>query len=167
MRKSRILGVLGLLFVSFFVVSCSQENESENNKNAIQTYLEKEFNGPNGELSNTLDKGPHSAELDEYLDENYGDIIVDLEEFINRNYVLVFLRDAHFNGYQLNLKNIDIQKIDKTENNFYDYEVEVEYSKDDQSGTTTVSGKINLNENGDISIIRKMDGQRLSEELRK
>ncbi|GGM33889.1 hypothetical protein GCM10011351_19810 [Paraliobacillus quinghaiensis] len=161
--KNRILVVLLLLFVSIFAAGCSQESES--NKNAIETYLEKEFNGPNDQLSTILDQGPHSTELDEYLEENYGDIITDLDQFINSNYVLVFLRDAHFNGYQLGSKNINIQKTENTQSNLYDYEVEVEYRKDEQTSTTIVSGKINLDENGDISRIRKMDGQKLSEEL--
>ena len=165
MRKNKSLGAFGLLLVLIFVAGCSQENE--NNKNAIQTYLEKEFNGPNDELSTILDQGPHSTELDEYLEENYGDIITDLDQFINSNYVLVFLRDAHFNGYQLGSKNINIQKTENTQSNLYDYEVEVEYRKDEQTSTTIVSGKINLNENGEISRIRKMDGQELSEELQK
>ncbi|MBM6617681.1 hypothetical protein [Bacillus suaedaesalsae] len=164
MKKIRVWSIVALLFSSIFIGGCSQA--SDENTATIQTYLEHEFTGPNEELSNILDQGLHPPELDSYLEERYGDIIVDLESMVNRNYVLVFLRDAHLNGYQLHPKNITIKKIEGTENNVYDYEVEVEYSKDEQTNIATVTGKINLDDNRKILMIRKMDGLGLLEELR-
>jgi hypothetical protein len=165
---SQKFAVLAIVFI--LAVGCSNSvndsQGSDENVKTIQTYLENEFTGPNEELSNILDQGLHPPELDEYAEENYGDIIADLEKMISSLYVLEFLRDAHFYGYQLQPKNINIQKIEGTQNNVYDYEVEVEYSKDGQTKTATVTGKINLNENGKISMIRKMDGFELLEKMR-
>jgi hypothetical protein len=152
-----------LAIVFILAVGCSQE--SDENVKTIQTYLENEFTGPNEELSSILDQDLHPPELDVYLEENYGDIIADLEKMTKEIYVLGFLRDAHFYGYQLQPKNINIQKIKNTQN-LYDFEVKVEYSKDGQTKTATVTGKINLNEKGKISMIRKVDGFELLEKMR-
>ncbi|MCT2534903.1 hypothetical protein NC661_17785 [Aquibacillus koreensis] len=141
------------------------EQINDNNVRTIHTYLEKEFTGPGQELSDILDQGLYSVELERYLEENYDDLVADLEQMINRNYVLSFLRAAHTEGYQLQPKDINIQQIEDTKNDVYNYEVEVEYSKNNEANTATVTGVINLNENGKISLIRRMDGLELFEGL--
>ncbi|RSK27636.1 hypothetical protein EJF36_12530 [Bacillus sp. HMF5848] len=165
MRRKGILFIAVLVFSSIFMAGCSQENND--NIQTIRTFLENEFTGPNEKLSNILDKGIMSPELDAYREEAYGDLVANLENMVNQNNILVFLLVAHMNGYQLQQKNIDIQEIEDTQNNVFDYEVEVEYSKDGKTNTATVTGVINLDEQGKISAVRKnMDGFGLLDELK-
>ncbi|KAA0548755.1 hypothetical protein FZW96_06745 [Bacillus sp. BGMRC 2118] len=163
MKKMKLFGIMVLLFSSIFLAGCSLKDE---NKVTIQTYLENEFTGPTEELRTILDQGLYSPELDVYLEDKYGDILADLDSMVRRNFVLVFLRDAHVNGYQLQPQSINIKKIEGTDNNVYDYEVLVVYNKGEETKTAIVSGKINLDDKGKITMIRKMDGLELFEELR-
>ncbi|MBB6451692.1 hypothetical protein HNQ94_000113 [Salirhabdus euzebyi] len=155
----------GYLLTDKFIMDQANPTPLDENKKTIQTYLEKEFTGPNEELSNILDNGIISPEFNAYREETYGDLVANFKNMVNLNHILVFLIDAHMNGYQLNPKTIDIQEIEDTQNNVYNYKVEVEYSKGNQVNTATVTGIINLDENGKISMIRKMDGRELLEKI--
>jgi hypothetical protein len=179
MRKGRISSIGGPIqkFVVFATVlmlivgcsnSASSSKDSDGNVKTIQTYLEKEFTGPNDELRKVLEQDdPYPPELEAYLEENYKPLVADLEDVVNANYALAFLRFAYGNGYQLQPTNIDIQKIKNTQNNAYNYEVKVEYSKDGETNTATITGRVNLNDNGKISTIRNMDDDGLLEKMRK
>lgn len=155
----------GYVVIDQFILDQAHPTQHDQHLQTIELYLENEFTGPNDELSSIFDKGLHPLELDEYLDQNYGDIAVDLEKMIKGNGVLSFLRSAHLNDYQLKPNKIDIQKIEGTQNHVYKYEVEVEYSKYGQTNTATVTGVINLDENGKILLIRNMDDGGLYEKL--
>lgn len=160
-----------LATVLILVVGCSNSDsgskDSNENVKTIQTYLENEFTGPSDELIKALEQeGPYPPELQVYLEKNYKPLVADFEQFVNKNYALVFLRFAYGNEYQLKPTNIDIQKINNTQNNAYNYEVKVEYSKGGQKNTSTITGRINLNDNGKISVIRNMDDDGLLEKLR-
>ncbi|MBO8157267.1 MAG: hypothetical protein H0Z32_12490 [Bacillaceae bacterium] len=156
----------GYLFTHQFILNQAHPSPQDKHLETIQTYLENEFTGPSEELTDILDKGLYSFELDAYLEQNYGDLAADMEKMIKGNYVLSFLRSAHLGGYQLNPKNIDIQKIKGTRNNVYQFKVEVEYSKNGQTNTTAVTGVLNLDEHGRILFIRNMDDGGLFEQLK-
>ncbi|RSK26572.1 hypothetical protein EJF36_06700 [Bacillus sp. HMF5848] len=164
MRGAVILCVLilGSLFSS--IAGCSQENDE--NITTIRTFLANEFTGPNEELTDILDKGPYPPELQVYLEHNYKDFVKDLGLMFNNGHVLTFLRLAYINGYQLSPISIDVKKIETTLNNTYDYKVEVEYSKNEKTETAIVIGIINLDDDGDILLIRKLEDHGLLEQLR-
>jgi hypothetical protein len=70
---------------------------------------------------------------------------------------------AYQAGYQLKIKNIEIQKVNN--NNAYTFKVEVEYSKKGETKTATVTGYINMNDNGKISAIRDINDGGLAQNL--
>lgn len=165
------LGVLLLLLILVNPLMNGDRNNSdkvidENNMKTIQTYLEYEFTGPNEKLSTIFDKGLNSPELQVYIEENYKPLISNIEQMVSNNYVTTFMNFAHEYGYQLNPVNIDIQKQENTQNNAYNYEVKVEYSKEGQTNTATITGIINLDESGKIALIRKMNDGGLLEDMR-
>ena len=165
MKKIGILSITFLVSVFILIAACSKE--SDENVETIQTYLEQEFSGPNDELINALEQeGAYPPELESYIEENYKPLVSNWEQFINENMTLIFLKTAFENGYHLETTNIDIQKIDETEEEAYNFEVEVEYHNDDQTNATTVTGIMNINDNGQISMIRNMDDGELLEKMR-
>lgn len=132
----------------------------------IQVYLGYEFTGPSEELKEALEhESPYPPELQAYLEENYKPLVVDLEKMVNTNLVLVWLRSAAANGYQLQPTSIEIEKINDIQNIAYNYKAKVKYSKDGQSNTATITGRINLNEEGKILSIREVQGFELLEEM--
>jgi hypothetical protein len=160
-----IIGLIKKLLVIASVlvlaVGCNTPKESDENVKTIQTFLKKEFTGPSDELKYALEQdGAFPPELKDYIEENYKPLVINLDDMINSNHVLVFQRFAYGNGYQLKPTNIDIQKV---QDNAYDYEVKVEYRKDGQKKTATITGRINLNDDGKIVTIRNMDDDGLLE----
>jgi hypothetical protein len=156
------LFVLAAVFVLF--AGCSSPEEMDENVKTIQTFLEKEFTGPSDELTHALEQdGAFPPELKEYAQENYKPLVMNLEEMINSNHVLLFQRFAYENGYQLKPTTIDIQKA---QDHAYDYEVNVEYSKDGQKNTAVISARINLNDNGKIVTIRNLEDDGLIEKMK-
>jgi hypothetical protein len=163
-----INGLLKKLFIlaSVFVLfaGCSSPKEMDENVKTIQTFLEKEFTGPNDELTDALEQeGAFPPELREYAEENYKPLVMNLENMINSNHVLLFQRFAYENGYQLKPTTIDIQKV---QDHAYEYEVNVEYSKDGQKNTAAITARINLNDDGKIVTIRNMDDDGLLEKMK-
>ncbi|MCF6136473.1 hypothetical protein [Pseudalkalibacillus berkeleyi] len=170
MRKGWLFGfikkfaIIAVVFI--FVVGCSTSKDQEHIQ-TIQAYLENEFNGPNEKLSKILDQeGAYPPELEAYMKKHYDPLVADLEKMVNTNNALLFLRFAHGGGYQLQSKSIVIQKVDQTDQYAYNYEVELEYSRNDQTNTATVTGVININDDGKITLIRNVNDDGLLENMR-
>ncbi|WP_061809353.1 hypothetical protein [Rossellomorea vietnamensis] len=145
------------------VTGCSAPNESDENAETIQTFLKNEFTGPDDELKAAFKQdGAFPPELKEYVDENYKPLVMDWEDMLNTNHILFYQRLAYENGYQLKPTNIEVKK---DQDLAYDYEVKVKYEKNGETNTTTVSGRMNLNDEGDIVTIRNMDDGGLLEKL--
>ncbi|OXS59622.1 hypothetical protein B0G93_110107 [Bacillus sp. V-88] len=145
------------------VAGCSTPNESDEYVETIQTFLKNEFTGPDDELKAAFKQdGAFPPELKEYVDENYKPLVMDWEDMFNKNHILFYQRMAYEKGYQLKPTNI---KMIKDQDLAYDYEVKVEYEKNGESNTTTVSGRMNLNDEGEIVTIRNMDDGGLLEKL--
>lgn len=163
----KITGITMNLFVLASVIvlaaGCSSPKESDENVKTIQTFLEKEFTGPNDELTYALEQdGAFPPELEKYVEENYQPLVMNWEDMMNTNQILLFQRVAYENGYQLKPTNIEIQK---DQDQAYDYEVEVEYSKDGQTDTATITARMNLNEDGKIVTIRNMNNDGLVDKM--
>ena len=145
------------------VAGCSAPKESDKNVETIQTFLKNEFTGPDDELKAAFKQdGAFPPELREYVDENYKPLVMDWEDMLNKNHILFYQRLAYEKGYQLKPINIEMKK---DQDLAYDYEVKVEYEKNGESNTTTVSGRMNLNDDGEIVTIRNMDDGGLLEKL--
>ena len=160
-----------LTSVIFLVVGCSNENidttERDENVETIETYLENELTGPSDELKVLLkDENPYPPELDEYLQERYNPLVADFDKMVSTSQLLNWLREAAANGYELKTSNIEVEKIKDIENDAYDFEVKVEYTKNDQTDTTSVTGTINMNEEGKITTIRNINDNGLLDSLR-
>jgi hypothetical protein len=165
MKKIGILSIAVLVSVFIFIAGCSEK--SDENVKTIQTYLENELTGPSDELINALEQeGAYPPELQSYLEENYKPLVTDLNRLVKSNLVLIWLREAAANRYQLKPVQIEIQKAD-SQNKAYDFEVKVEYSKDDQTNTDTITGRINIDDKGKIVSIRNINGFELIEKMKR
>ncbi|ASF40671.1 hypothetical protein CEH05_16530 [Halobacillus halophilus] len=154
----------------------SNASEEENNENAnsdegmegeetVRTYLKNELTGPDKELKQALSES-NDAVLD-YVNEHYKSLFTEdnFETFINKYYVMVWLPYAYDVGYELEPIDIQTEKVEDIENDAYHFEVEVQYSKDGEVGTANVTGRINTNDQGKITVIRFKDN-RLEDKLR-
>ncbi|WP_406686624.1 hypothetical protein [Rossellomorea vietnamensis] len=145
------------------VAGCSAPKESDENAETVQTFLKTEFTGPDDELKAAFKQdGSFPPELKEYVNENYKHLVMDWEDMLNTNHILFYQRMACEKGYQLKPTNIEVKK---DQDLAYDYEVKVNYEKNGETNTTTVSGRMNLNDEGDIVTIRNMDDGGLLEKL--
>ncbi|UTE76627.1 MULTISPECIES: hypothetical protein [Rossellomorea] len=146
-----------------FMAGCTSPKESDTNADTIQTFLKDEFTGPDKELSDAFNQeGAFPPELKEYVKETYKPLVMDWEDLLNKNHILLFHRIAYEKGYQLKPVNIEVKK---DQDLAYEYEVKVEYSKDGETDTAKVSGRINLNDDGKIVTNRNMDDGGLLEKL--
>ncbi|MCR8848517.1 hypothetical protein NQ095_08895 [Rossellomorea sp. SC111] len=136
------------------MAGCSAPKESDNNVDTIQTFLENEFTGPNDELTSAFKQDDaFPPELEEYVEETYKPLVKNWEDMVNTNHILLYQRMAYENGYQLKPTDINITK---DQDLAYEYEVNVEYSKDGETNTATISGRMNLNDDGEIVSIRNV-----------
>jgi hypothetical protein len=145
------------------VAGCSASKESDENVETIQTFLKNEFTGPDDKLKAAFKQdGAFPPELKEYVEENYKPLVMDWEDMLNTNHILFYQRMAYEKGYQLKPTNIEVKK---DQDLAYEYEAKVEYEKNGESNTTTISGRMNLNDDGEIVTIRNMDDGGLLEKL--
>ena len=159
------LALIVMILASLIVVAagCSAPKESDENIETIQTFIKKEFNGPTDELTAALKQdGAFPPELREYVKENYKPLVSSWDDMVNTNHILLYQRMAYENGYLL--KPTDIE-VEKDQDRVYEYDVKVEYSKDGETNNATVSGRMNLNEDGEIVSIRNMDDGGLLKKL--
>ncbi|MEI5909320.1 hypothetical protein WAK64_19920 [Bacillus spongiae] len=155
---SFIKNLFVLVPVIVLLVGCFSETVDEK---TIRTFLEKEFTGPSDELKDAFEQdGAFPPELEEYVEENYKPLVVNWEEMIKSNQIMLFQTFAYGYGFQLKPTSIEMKLV---QDNAYDYEVKVEYTKDNQKNTAIITARINLNENGKIVSIRNMDDDGLLE----
>ncbi|MGP4074714.1 hypothetical protein [Halobacillus sp. K22] len=145
-----------------------ENSPSEGDKKGAETvriFLEKELSGPSDELKRSLDGNGKS--LTTYVDENYKSLFQEdnFETFITQNYVLMWLPSAHGNDYQIEAKEVQIEKVDDLEKDVYRFEVEVEWRKGGESGTGNVTGRVNTNDQGKISAIRQIEDSGLPDRI--
>ena len=136
------------------VINNNNVSESEINK-TLQTYLKTEFTGPDDAFKNAMKKFNQNGDPSlyiEYIEKKYKPIVTDnvYNEIVNANLSAYYLSLAYTNGYQMKPTNIVIKKA---ENNGYNCEVEVEYSKNGKTNKATVKVYININQQGKISRI--------------
>jgi hypothetical protein len=170
-KRGLIHYIVAFVFTLSFIAGCSnsvtESKGKDKNITTINAFLENEFSGPSEELKLALEQDDiYPPELHDYVEEKYEMLVDDIGRFISTNSILEYLRIAHEHEYQLLPKNISIHKINDTENDAYNFEVDVEYYKDGQINTATVTGVININNDGKISTIRNRNDDGLLVKLR-
>ncbi|MCG1020381.1 hypothetical protein [Sutcliffiella horikoshii] len=172
MKKTGLIQYIVAVILTFsFIAGCSnsatESQEKAKNITTINTFLKNEFSGPSEELKQALAQDDiYPPELQNYIEENYEMLVDDIGRFISTNSILEYLRIAYEADYQLLPKDISIHNINETEIDAYNFEVDVEYNKDGQINTATVTGVININKEGKISSIRNKDDDGLLVKLR-
>ena len=161
--KKLAMYVLLLALIIVLAAGCSPPKENDKNIETIQAFLENEFTGPDDELTSAFKQdGAFPPELEEYVAENYKPLVKNWEDMVNGNHILLYQRMAYENGYLLKPTNIDIKK---DQDFAYEYDVKVEYSQDGETNTATVSGRMNLNDDGKIVSIRNVEDGGLLKKL--
>ncbi|MFC4620571.1 hypothetical protein ACFO4N_17915 [Camelliibacillus cellulosilyticus] len=140
--------------------------DNKKNEETVRQFLKNQFTSSEAltkifkksEDSGTF--GSYVEEVKSYIEKNYQSLVTkDIlqDELIKANGAMRWLEPAYSAGYQLKPENIEIIKEDSAQANAYSFKVEVAYSKDGKTSTATVTGYINLNDNGKISAIRNID----------
>ncbi|MGP4074832.1 hypothetical protein [Halobacillus sp. K22] len=125
-----------------------------------------EFTGPSEKVEE-LYSNNSNEDMHEYLDDTYKPFFNEksYEHFKGKRYFWMFITHAYLNGYELKPLEINIEK--DQDNNAYSFEVDVEYSKGEETNSTTVMGRINFDGNGKFSRVRYSDKGGLIEEMKK
>ncbi|MFC7064178.1 hypothetical protein [Halobacillus seohaensis] len=187
-RKNNYRIVLSILLLGICFVStgCSSVNTSDSaskdqNVTTIETVLNQQFTGPDQKLIDLLDDPENSTiigngetttpeeptQLDLYLEEKYQPYFSEsmYDEFIG-TYATGYHASAYNNGYKFEIEKMGIENVEATEG-AYDFTVNVLYNKEGtEERNSKVTGRININEEGEITKFRLMDDEGLSKSLR-
>ncbi|RLQ92423.1 hypothetical protein [Falsibacillus albus] len=156
--------LLALCMLAGVAAGCSEATaKNEDETASIKAYLKNEFNGPDQETKKMLDDFGKTEgggkEFKEYLEKHYKPYVQNekYKDFVNM-YALVWLRKAYGGGYQMKVKDMDIQKTDDANDTAYTFTLHVDYHKEDEKAKTAkVTGLINLDKDDKISRIRNLD----------
>ncbi|MGR9049758.1 hypothetical protein ACQ4XT_14135 [Halobacillus faecis] len=137
---------------------------SDENRERVREFLEHEFNGPSEKTEEIYREGT-TEELRNYLEETYKPYFNEkgYEDFTQYKKAFMYISEAHRNGYELNATDMTLNKDE--ENNAYAFEVDVEYSKNGETSSTTVKGRVNLDEDGKFDFLRYSDRGGLIESM--
>ena len=166
-----LFAVLGILVVavSFFDFGEKTANltvdESERN---IRGFINETLAGPNEDLIEIWEVYPkldkdnmeefekqlqnYNKKLEKYLEENLKPFISERSYNVGGNYD--FLKQAHSNGYKLNVQDITVEESEKTEDS-YNITAEIDYTKEGNKdpNTITLRGLMNTNEEDKVDRI--------------
>ncbi|MEK4869865.1 MULTISPECIES: hypothetical protein [Niallia] len=173
MRVFIILFVIGTIFFFVYRTSNTEIAEQKEAVTTIQTVLEHTFTGPEEKLANlweTIDNKEIEdneveaalAEWNSYTANNFKPYFT--EEFYHSyiaSYGENFLQKAHWNGYQLKMSNLEVEKADTKLENIYNFSLTVHYQKEK---VVNVTGQANINKDGLITGM-EIKGNKLWEEL--
>ncbi|WP_433750402.1 hypothetical protein [Falsibacillus pallidus] len=151
-----LAGALGLF------TACSDKQDST--EEGIKSYLENEFNGPDKDLEKILKDYGKNEESGKQLQTYYKDKFKPYlynekyQDLINTYDPLLWLQTAYAKGYKLKVKDIKVENTDSNDKTAYDFNVQVQYTKDGESSKTAkVHGLINVSDDGKIARIRNLD----------
>ncbi|GAA0489616.1 hypothetical protein GCM10008986_14340 [Salinibacillus aidingensis] len=152
-RSGKFFVTMFFALLVLYIAGCSEDTEKtktqDENIQTIEAVLENTFTGPDDELKQIWESdveekmkaiGPYTEKLfKDYFTENayleYAGV-----------YGMTFLLEAHHSDYRLELKKATYEKT-KSEEDIYDFTVQVEYQKDgsEQSEVGHLKGQANLN----------------------
>lgn len=162
-----------LLGILLLATGCTNSETSEDNSEEsgsqsaaeqnIEAFLENVFSGPTEEYEEAFsgkveDLERRSERISEYYQNNFEPYLSEslLEGFINSNGATQFLRFA-YPDYVWATKEITLEESE----DYYTFAAEVSYTKkeSDESGTFTINGNIQTDEEGVIMGIQYHKGQ--------
>lgn len=165
------------------LAACSSAGSSDGastDEEKIKSVLEQQFTGPDQQLMKLLDDPENRTvigkeestpeeptELDLYLEDNYKSYFSEsmYETFIG-SYAMDYHNAASTTGYQFKPENIEIEANDTTEG-AYDFTVDVLYQKKgSEEKKATVTGRVNVSDEGTITRYLLKDDEGLSMSLR-
>ncbi|MFC5602794.1 hypothetical protein [Sporosarcina koreensis] len=130
------------------MAGCSKPEPVDENIKVIKTVLELNLNAPDEEVIRLLEE-PYGSEeeegfinkYNEYLEEKYGPYFTErgYEEFIMTAQASLFHITADRHGYQLTVKNIEVEQNEVTPTN-YNFTVTLDYEKDKEMEEIELSG---------------------------
>ncbi|TDL82729.1 hypothetical protein [Peribacillus frigoritolerans] len=169
---------LMLIMSGFTVAACSQKEEENQHKTAINEVIEHLFTGPdekfidllqNPKYRTVMNNQEENPELDKYIAEVYGPYMTDsyLNPFIN-TILSQYSSFAYENGFKLSLNTI---KINQSENHptLYTFLAEVGYQKNgDEEKTVNIEAEVlfSSKEEGKIEGFQYINDNGLSVKLR-
>ncbi|WP_262176839.1 hypothetical protein [Saccharococcus sp. Marseille-Q5394] len=146
---------IAIVFIlgSLLVAGCSKPEPQDENIEVIKTVLEIDLNAPDEEAIRLLEEPYKSKEAEEagegfleeyykYQKETYEPYFTEsgLEQFIMTNQAFMFHRRADQHGYQLEVKNIEVEQNEVTPTN-YNFTVTLDYEmKDEDKKEIEMSG---------------------------
>lgn len=149
------------------LVGCTEEKEAKTQDKNIQTIeavLQNSLTGPSDELKQIVDQESEEklAALRQYEEKLFKDYFANetsYTEFVNRYGSTVMIEPIK-NDYQLQIKNIDYEKVDEKDS-VYDFSVEIQLQKEgsESSKDQIVTGQANLNDEHKIEVMLiRLDG---------
>ncbi|MEE6449854.1 hypothetical protein RAH41_04685 [Gottfriedia acidiceleris] len=183
--KNRLRNLFYSLTIMSFLLSgvvivtgCSSTNSvkstaQDQNVKTTKTVLEKQFTGPDIKLTDMLTSAENvtvigkdgegtqpqkNSELEKYYEKTYQPYFT---EKMYNNFIAAYALNYQFlaqkSGYQMNVDNIDIKKIENIEG-AYEFKVNLLYGKDgSKQKQAEVSGRVYFNKDGKITNIRYLD----------
>lgn len=180
MFRSVFFFLLGMGLVVAGCSSAGSSNDVSTDEQMIKGLLEQQFTGPDQKLMDLLDDPENGTvigkeestpeeptELDLYLEDNYKSYFTEsmYETFIG-SYAMDYHNAASTTGYQFKPENIEIEANDTTEG-VYDFSVDVWYQKKgSEEKKATVTGRVNVSDEGTITRYLLKDDEGLSMSLR-
>ncbi|WP_027954615.1 hypothetical protein [Halobacillus kuroshimensis] len=153
--------------VLFFTAGCTSSQSSldheENNttKDDVSKVLTQLFTGPGEEVKELYEEGSYekvhayyTEQFAPYLTEDY------MDQAMQTNLLTRYHQQAYSSEVKMEVENKDIQQSDVETGYIFDYQVNV-----DNGETADVRGRVNTNEDGEITRIYFTEGQALSHAL--
>ncbi|TGB03687.1 DUF4367 domain-containing protein [Halobacillus salinus] len=149
--------ILFSALILLLVVGCSSNQSSGDDaaaestpKEGVTTVLEQMLTGPDEELMELYDGNDVQATTD-YYEEQFGPYFTPeyMEKMLNTNMLNVFHYEAYRNKETMDGVELSVEGSDDAEN-AYDFKAKVDVSTGE---TADVSGRVNTDENGNITRI--------------
>ncbi|UOR13061.1 hypothetical protein [Halobacillus amylolyticus] len=175
--RNHVLNCIILFGILFLIAGCSSSASPIKDENIvhIEAVLEETFTGPHGELTTIYAELENdsmeiikaaSKDLRIYYEENLKSYFTGqyYTKFVNTNKASTFHRTAYRNGYQMEIKDINIEQGESTET-AYDFTVNVGYKKEGEA--IVVTGRVNVNDDGKVTRVIYHNGGALFEAMGK
>lgn len=158
---------IGIVFIlsCLLIMGCAKPEPQDKNIEVIKTVLELDLNAPDEEAIRLLHEPYSSKEAEQanegfleeyqrYTKETYGPYFTEsgFEQFIMTNQAFMFHMRAERHGYQLKVKNIEVEQNEVTPTN-YNFTVTLDYKKNDEDKKEIEMTGIAIVREGEIAKI--------------
>ncbi|MGA9288212.1 MAG: DUF4367 domain-containing protein [Anaerobacillus sp.] len=157
--------ILFIAITFFITAGCastqsSGEKSIEENtiKDDVTTVLEQMFSGPNEELTKFYEE-ENDEKISNYYIDQFKPYFTEesMDRAVNTNLLNSFHQKAYGNDVYMDIGNISVEQSEDT-GTAYDFEIQINVSN---GQTADVSGRVNTNDEGEITRIHYLDIQSL------